>query len=76
MYEQIPGISDQHPRKNSAASNQIDEREARPYLPKNRQNRFVRTRVMQPMPYWCEIVKEEAMDGIFANGQYKDTDDE
>ena len=47
MYEQIPTIGDERARNYSSTGNQIDERETNPYLPKDRENRFVRICMMQ-----------------------------
>src|SRR5258707_8872893 len=48
MHEQIPGIGNQRTRNESAACDQIDQRETNPYLPKDCEDRVVGIGVMQP----------------------------
>src|SRR6266436_5378589 len=48
MHEQIPGIGNQRTRNESAACDQIDQRETNPDLPKDCEDRVVGIGVMQP----------------------------
>src|SRR5258708_36164116 len=72
MHEQIPGIGNERARNESASRDQIDQREANPYLPKNCEDRVVRIGVMQPMFGWCETMQHKAMNDIFGKGPCND----
>lgn len=71
--EQIPGIGNQRARSESAACDQIDQRETNPYLPKNCEDRVVGIGMMEPMFVWCEAMQHKAMHEIFRKGQRNDT---
>src|SRR5258708_13374953 len=73
MHEQTPGIGSERARNESASRDQIDQREANPYLPKNCDDRFVGIGVMQPMFGWCETMQHETMHDIFGKGPRNDT---
>ena len=73
MHEQIPGIGNQRTRNESAACDQIDQRETNPYLPKNCEDRAVGVGMMLPMFSRCEAMQHKAMHDIFRKGQRNDT---
>src|SRR5258708_19444018 len=72
MHEQIPGIGDKRACNESAAYDQIDQRETNPYLPKNCEDRVVGISVMQPMFGRCEAMQHKAMNDIFRKGPCTD----
>jgi hypothetical protein len=72
MHEQIPGIGNQRTRNESAACDQIDQRETNPYLPKNCENRAVGVGMMLPMFGRCEAMQHKAMNDIFGEGPCND----
>src|ERR1700730_14234244 len=76
VHEQIPGIGTWRARNESAACDQIDQRETNPYLPKNCEDRAVGIGMMSTMFDWCEPMQHKAMNEILRKGQSDDTTDE
>src|SRR6266550_975277 len=72
VHEQIPGIGNQHARKESAATDQIDQRETSPYLPKNREDCPIGVGMVSPMLSWREIVQHKTMNDVFGKGPRND----
>ena len=72
MHEQIPGIGNQRTRNESAACDQIDQRETNPYLPKNCEDRAVGVGMMLPMLGRCDAMQHKAMNDIFGEGPCND----
>jgi hypothetical protein len=72
MHEQIPGIGNQRTRNESAACDQMDQRETNPYLPKNCEDRAAGVGVILPMFGRCETMQHKAKNDIFGKGPCND----